>query len=236
MLGGAGTGKTVVAMHTARFLAQQPGFLGPGQKLLFTTFTRNLAEDRSHSFDLLCGAERDKIEVRNLHAVASDLLARRGVKPKIPTPRSKSQGTTTNSRRLALSIGREPSCWPWQNVRPKAGGATRLFPAWERGILTLACVRIIAVKTLRDFWARHPRAEVPLREWYAFVARARWRSTSDIKRDFASASFVGKNRVVFNIGGNRYRLVVVSLLAIGTLYVRFVGTHAKYDKIDVTKV
>jgi mRNA interferase HigB len=114
--------------------------------------------------------------------------------------------------------------------------APTLFPPWEHGILKLACVRIIALKTLRDFWARHPRAEGPLREWYVFVARARWRSTSDIKRDFASASFVGKNRVVFNIGGNNYRLVVVSLLDIGTLYVRFVGTHAKYDKIDVTKV
>ncbi|MEY4581323.1 MAG: hypothetical protein RL701_6026 [Pseudomonadota bacterium] len=59
---------------------------------------------------------------------------------------------------------------------------------------------------------------------------------SDIKKDFASASFVGKTRVVFNIGGNSYRLVVVSLLSIGTLYIRFVGTHARYDKIDVTKV
>jgi mRNA interferase HigB len=97
-------------------------------------------------------------------------------------------------------------------------------------------VRIIALKTLRDFWARHPKAEGPLREWYAFVARARWRSASDIKKDFASASFVGKNRVVFNIGGNSYRLVVVSLLGIGTLYIRFVGTHAQYHKIDVTKV
>jgi mRNA-degrading endonuclease RelE of RelBE toxin-antitoxin system len=83
VLGGAGTGKTVVAMHRARFLAREAGFFGPGQKVLFTTFTRNLADDISHSLDLLCGAERDKIEVRNLHAVAADLLARRGVKPKL---------------------------------------------------------------------------------------------------------------------------------------------------------
>lgn len=83
VLGGAGTGKTVVAMHRARFLALQSDFLGQGQKVLFTTFTRNLAEDISHSLDLLCGAERGKIEVRNLHAIAFDLLARRGVKPKV---------------------------------------------------------------------------------------------------------------------------------------------------------
>jgi mRNA-degrading endonuclease RelE of RelBE toxin-antitoxin system len=85
VLGGAGTGKTVVAMHRARFLARQPGFLEPGQRVLFTTFTRNLAEDISRSLDLLCGAERDRIEVRNLHAVATDLLARRGVKSRFLT-------------------------------------------------------------------------------------------------------------------------------------------------------
>jgi mRNA interferase HigB len=89
---------------------------------------------------------------------------------------------------------------------------------------------------LAKFLGSATQSRGPLREWYAFVARAQWRSTSDIKRDFASASFVGKNRVVFDIGGNNYRLIAVSLLSIGTLYVRFVGTHAKYDKIDVTKV
>jgi mRNA interferase HigB len=77
-----------------------------------------------------------------------------------------------------------------------------MFPPWEHVTVDLARVRIIALKILRDFWGRHPRAEGPLREWYAFVARAQWRSTSDIKKDFASASFVGKNRIVFNIGGN----------------------------------
>jgi mRNA interferase HigB len=111
-----------------------------------------------------------------------------------------------------------------------------LFPKRERAKVEGFSVRIIALKALRDFWERNPRAEGPLREWHAFASRAQWRTTNDIKRAFASASFVGKNRVVFNIGGNSYRLVVVTLLDIGTLYVRFVGTHAKYDKIDVTKV
>lgn len=97
-------------------------------------------------------------------------------------------------------------------------------------------MRIIALRTLRTFWEKHPRAESSVREWHAFVARAKWTTMQDIKRDFASASFVGKNRVVFNVGGNNYRIVVVALLNAGTLYVRFVGTHAEYDRIDVTEV
>ncbi|MET0287619.1 MAG: type II toxin-antitoxin system HigB family toxin [Polyangiales bacterium] len=97
-------------------------------------------------------------------------------------------------------------------------------------------MRIIARKTLRDFWDQHPRAEGPLREWYAYVARASWKTSPEIKRDFASASFGSPNRVVFNIGGNNYRVVVVALLSSGTIYIRFVGTHAQYDRINVSKV
>ncbi len=82
VLGGAGTGKTVVAMHRAQYLAKQPGVLVPGQKILFTTFTYNLAEDIKRSLDLLCGPEREKIEVTHLHAMAFDLLKRRGVRTK----------------------------------------------------------------------------------------------------------------------------------------------------------
>lgn len=97
-------------------------------------------------------------------------------------------------------------------------------------------VRVIALGTLRSFWKKHPKAEGSVREWYAFVVRTKWTTMQDIKRDFASASFVSKNRVVFNVGGNNYRIVVVALLNAGTLYVRFVGTHAEYDCIDVTEV
>lgn len=97
-------------------------------------------------------------------------------------------------------------------------------------------VRIISRKTLRSFWEKHPKAEGPMRAWYDFATRATWRTTQDVKNDFRSADFVGGNRVVFNIGGNNYRIVVVALLNAGTLYVRFVGTHAEYDRIDVTKV
>jgi superfamily I DNA/RNA helicase len=83
VLGGAGTGKTVVAMHRARFLAARPGFLAPGERLLFTTFTRNLAADIRRSLDLLCGPERERIDVQHLHGVAHDVLTKAGVKPRI---------------------------------------------------------------------------------------------------------------------------------------------------------
>lgn len=97
-------------------------------------------------------------------------------------------------------------------------------------------MRVIALKRLRDFGAKHPNARGPLREWYAFACKAKWATTQDVKHDFASASFVGNNRIVFNVGGNSFRVVVVVLFRASTLYVRFVGTHAEYDRIDVAEV
>jgi mRNA interferase HigB len=69
-------------------------------------------------------------------------------------------------------------------------------------------MRVIALGTLREFWAAHPAAEVPLRSWYAEASRADWRSPAAIKSAHRNASFIGNNRVVFNIKGNEYRLVV----------------------------
>lgn len=80
VLGGAGTGKTVVAMHRARHLALQPGFLAEGQKILFTTFTKNLAADIAQNLDTLCGVERNRIEVKHLHGWAAEYLRARGAK------------------------------------------------------------------------------------------------------------------------------------------------------------
>jgi mRNA interferase HigB len=97
-------------------------------------------------------------------------------------------------------------------------------------------VRIVALKALRDFWTKHPRAEGSMTEWYEFVRCAQWRGPQDVKCDFAAASFVANNRIVFNVGGNKYRVVVVALFRSGALYIRFVGTHAEYARIDVTEV
>lgn len=93
-------------------------------------------------------------------------------------------------------------------------------------------MHIVSIQTLRAFWETHPDAEQPLRAWYAVAKRAQWRTPAEIKADYRSASFLGNNRVIFNIKGNTYRLVVVAEYRKGRLFVRFVGTHADYDRID----
>jgi len=97
-------------------------------------------------------------------------------------------------------------------------------------------MRIIALSTLRDFWEKHPDAEIPLRSWYALASRADWSTPTDIKAAYRNASFTANNRVVFNIKGNDYRLVVAVRYEKGLMFVRFIGTHRQYDKIDVETV
>jgi mRNA interferase HigB len=97
-------------------------------------------------------------------------------------------------------------------------------------------MRVIAVKTLRDFWTKHPQAEIPLSAWYALARRATWRSPTDIKAAYRSASFLPNNRVIFNIKGNDYRLVVAVHYDRGIMFVRFVGTHREYDRINAQKI
>ena len=86
-------------------------------------------------------------------------------------------------------------------------------------------MRVISEKALREFWKAHPDAEQPLRTWLALVNRAAWHTPDDIKRDFASASFLAN-----------YRLVVLVLYRPGYLYIRFLGTHTEYDRIDAETV
>lgn len=102
--------------------------------------------------------------------------------------------------------------------------------------MLLFIMRIVSRKTLRDFWEKYPRAQKPLQAWYADAKQAHWKSPNDIKRTYCNASFVANNRVVFNIKGNDYRLVVAINYDYEVLYIRFVGTHVEYDKIDVTKI
>lgn len=97
-------------------------------------------------------------------------------------------------------------------------------------------VRIIALRTLREFWERHAESERALRAWYHDARRATWRSPTDIKQTYANASILGRNRVVFNIKGNRYRLVVAVNYPYQIGYIRFVGTHRAYDEIDAERV
>jgi mRNA interferase HigB len=96
-------------------------------------------------------------------------------------------------------------------------------------------MRIIAVSTLKTLWERNSRyrdAEEPVLAWYHQARKARWASPADVKHDFGSASILKDGRVVFNIGGNKYRLVVWINYAYQVVYVRFVGTHGQYDEID----
>jgi mRNA interferase HigB len=97
-------------------------------------------------------------------------------------------------------------------------------------------MKIISVKTLREFWISHPQAETPLRGWYAEASHAEWRTPADIKQAHGNASFLPNNRVVFNIKGNDYRLVVAVRYTQQLMFIRFVGTHAEYDRINAETI
>lgn len=97
-------------------------------------------------------------------------------------------------------------------------------------------MRIISRRRLVEFWESHPDAEQPLRAWYTEAKKASWNSPAEIKRIYRSVSILSDNRVVFNIKGNTYRLVVVVEYSQGKMFIRFVGTHAEYDRIDATRI
>jgi len=97
-------------------------------------------------------------------------------------------------------------------------------------------MRIIARRTLKEFWEKHRSAEQPLKSWYREASQALWNGPEDIKRRYRHASFLKGNRVIFNIGGNKYRLVVHVNYAYRVLYIRFVGTHVEYDNIDPEQI
>lgn len=108
-----------------------------------------------------------------------------------------------------------------------------LRPLWEHSNLTM---RIIALRTLREYWTSHADAEDALRAWYADAKQAEWKSPAEIRVTYANASFLAHNRVVFNIRGNTYRLIVAVNYSVGIVYIRFVGTHAEYDKINAETI
>ena len=97
-------------------------------------------------------------------------------------------------------------------------------------------MRIIARKTLKDFWERHSDAEQPLKTWFQEIENADWQSFNELKRQFKSASLIGNDRVVFNIKGNVYRIVVLVAFKQGKVLIRFIGTHHDYNKINAKTV
>lgn len=95
-------------------------------------------------------------------------------------------------------------------------------------------MRVISRSTLREFWeSGHAEAETPLRAWFSEVSRADWNSMSDVKKRYPRASVIDAERVVFDIGGNRYRLVAKVWFPGRAVWVKFVGTHRDYDDVDV---
>ena len=93
-------------------------------------------------------------------------------------------------------------------------------------------MRVIAVAALRAFWQQHPDSEQPLKAWFEEASKASWTQPSDIKAQYRSASILKNRRVVFNIRGNDYRLVVAIAYRLQIVYVKFIGTHRQYDAID----
>jgi mRNA interferase HigB len=95
---------------------------------------------------------------------------------------------------------------------------------------------MISRRVLREFWEKHPDAAIPLQTWFREAESARWNSPADIKSVYKNASFLANNRVVFNIKGNRYRLIVLVVYRHSVVFIRFIGTHEQYTKIDASTI
>ena len=97
-------------------------------------------------------------------------------------------------------------------------------------------MRILSRKALRQFWEEHPEAEQPLLAWYREVEQANWETPAHVMERFPKASIVGSDRVVFRIRGGSYRIVARVFYPGRLVYIRFVGTHEEYERIDVEEV
>ena len=97
-------------------------------------------------------------------------------------------------------------------------------------------LRVIAKGTLRDFWTRHADSEQQLTAWYRETEKSEFKNLNELKREYPSASILKDNRIVFNIKGNKYRLIVKFNFEYQICWIRFVGTHAEYDKINAKEI
>jgi len=97
-------------------------------------------------------------------------------------------------------------------------------------------MRVIAKKALREFWEKYPSARQPLLSWHKAVQIAKWQNMAEIKERFNSASIINATRVVFNIGGNKYRLICIVRFDKQIIFIRFIGTHQEYDRISAAEV
>ena len=97
-------------------------------------------------------------------------------------------------------------------------------------------MRVIAKKILRDFWNNHNDCEQQLKSWFQEASKAAWKNSNEIKQEYPSASILNDNRIVFNIKGNKYRLIVKINFSYQMIWIRFIGTHAEYDKINANEI
>ena len=97
-------------------------------------------------------------------------------------------------------------------------------------------MRIVSFKRIKEFSALHPDAELPLCKWYHVTEYSVWNNISDVKNTFSSADYVGNDRFVFNIKGNDYRLVAIIIFVSKKVYIRFIGTHSEYNKINCKNI
>jgi len=97
-------------------------------------------------------------------------------------------------------------------------------------------LRVIAKKILRDFWEKHSDCEQQLRSWYQETDKGSWKNLNELKSDYPNASILADNRICFNIQGNNYRLIVKINFNFQMMWIRFIGTHDEYDKIDANKI
>jgi mRNA interferase HigB len=97
-------------------------------------------------------------------------------------------------------------------------------------------MRIISRRILREFWQKQPDSAVPLQTWFYDVENATWKNPDDIKKIYRNASFIANNRIVFNIKGNRYRLVMVVIYQHSLVYIRSIGTQNDHNRIDSTTI
>jgi len=97
-------------------------------------------------------------------------------------------------------------------------------------------MRVVTPKRLTEYSNKNPQVRIPLLHWYEIVKKANWSSLNDIRKDFNAVDYVGNNRYVFNIKGNDYRLITIIIFISNKVYIRFIGTHAEYDKINAKSI
>lgn len=97
-------------------------------------------------------------------------------------------------------------------------------------------MRIVTFARIKEFSEKNPNADIALRDWYIKTSNSVWRNFADVKQTFNSVDYAGNNRFVFNVKGNDYRLVAIIIFASQKVYIRFIGSHSEYDKIDCSKI